>query len=42
MTADGSLVFDIPAMEGSIKMYPYAHVNGWKGAKVQTWLPMPR
>jgi DUF1680 family protein len=36
---DGSLVFDIPTSEGSIKMYPYAHVNGWNGAKIQTWLP---
>jgi DUF1680 family protein len=36
---DGLLVFDIPTSEGSIKMYPYAHVNGWNGAKIQTWLP---
>jgi DUF1680 family protein len=38
--ADGSLAFDIPTTDGPIKMYPYAHVNGWKGAKIQTWLPM--
>jgi DUF1680 family protein len=37
--ADGSLVFDIPTLEGTIKMYPYAHINGWNGAKIQTWLP---
>jgi DUF1680 family protein len=36
---DGSLVFDIPTSEGSIKMYPYAHINGWNGAEIQTWLP---
>lgn len=39
--ADGSLVFDIPTSTGSIKMFPYAHINGWNGAKIQTWLPMP-
>jgi DUF1680 family protein len=33
------LAFDIPISNGSIKMYPYAHVNGWNGAKIQTWLP---
>jgi DUF1680 family protein len=38
-TAVGFLVFDIPTAHGPIKMQPYAHVNGWKGAKVQTWLP---
>jgi DUF1680 family protein len=39
--AGGSLEFDIPTSEGSIKMFPYADVNGWNGAKIQTWLPMP-
>jgi DUF1680 family protein len=38
--ADGSLAFDIPTQDGSIRMYPYAHINGWNGAKIQTWLPM--
>jgi DUF1680 family protein len=39
--ADGSLVFDIPTSDGLIKMFPYAHINGWNGAKIQTWLPIP-
>ncbi|MDR2706635.1 MAG: glycoside hydrolase family 127 protein [Planctomycetaceae bacterium] len=39
--ADGSLVFDIPTSTGFIKMFPYAHINGWNGAKIQTWLPTP-
>jgi DUF1680 family protein len=38
--AGDSLVFDIPTTTGSIRMYPYAQVNGWNGAKIQTWLPM--
>jgi DUF1680 family protein len=38
---DGVLVFDIPTSDGLIKMFPYADVNGWNGAKIQTWLPMP-
>jgi DUF1680 family protein len=38
--ANGSLIFDIPTSTGSIKMSPYAQVNGWNGAKIQTWLPM--
>jgi DUF1680 family protein len=37
---DDSLVFDIPVSTGSIRMYPYAHINGWNGAMIQTWLPM--
>jgi DUF1680 family protein len=36
---DGLPAFDIPTSEGSIRMYPYACVNGWNGAKIQTWLP---
>jgi hypothetical protein len=39
--ANDSFVFDVPTSEGSIKMYPYVQVNGWNGAKIQTWLPMP-
>jgi DUF1680 family protein len=39
--ADGFLAFDIPTSTGLIKMYPYAGINGWNGAKIQTWLPMP-
>ncbi|MDR2642236.1 MAG: glycoside hydrolase family 127 protein [Planctomycetaceae bacterium] len=39
--ANGVLVFDIPTSNGSIKMFPYSHINGWHGAKIQTWLPMP-
>ncbi|MDR2773189.1 MAG: hypothetical protein LBC19_00350, partial [Tannerella sp.] len=38
--ADGSLAFDVPTSTGSIRMFPYADVNGWNGAKIQTWLPM--
>jgi DUF1680 family protein len=38
---DGSLVFHIPTSTGAIPMSPYAGINGWNGAKIQTWLPMP-
>jgi DUF1680 family protein len=41
VNADDAFAFDIPTSEGSIRMFPYAHVNGWNGAKIQTWLPMP-
>jgi DUF1680 family protein len=36
---DGSMTIDIPTSDGSIKMSPYANINGWNGAKIQTWLP---
>jgi DUF1680 family protein len=39
INADGSLVFEVPTATGTIKMSPYAEVNGWNGAKIQTWLP---
>ncbi|MDR3140728.1 MAG: glycoside hydrolase family 127 protein [Tannerellaceae bacterium] len=39
--ADDSFAFEVPTTTGSIKLYPYAHVNGWNGAKIQTWLPTP-
>ena len=39
IAADGSMAFDIPTSAGSIRMFPYADVNGWNGAKIQTWLP---
>jgi DUF1680 family protein len=38
-SSDSVLVFDVPTSTGSIKMSPYAEVNGWNGAKIQTWLP---
>jgi DUF1680 family protein len=38
--ADGVLAFEIPTSAGSIRMLPYAQVNGWNGARIQTWLPM--
>jgi DUF1680 family protein len=38
---DNSIEFEVPTTTGSIKMYPYANINGWNGAKIQTWLPMP-
>ena len=37
---DGSMAFDIPTSAGAIRMSPYAQVNGWNGAKIQTWLPL--
>jgi hypothetical protein len=40
MDSEDSLTFDIPTSTGSIKMYPYANINGWNGAKIQTWLPL--
>ena len=36
-----TLSFDIPTSTGSIRMSPYADINGWNGAKIQTWLPIP-
>jgi hypothetical protein len=38
--ADDSLAFDIPTSDGSVRTSPYAHINGWNGAKIQTWLPL--
>ncbi|MDR1497308.1 MAG: glycoside hydrolase family 127 protein [Puniceicoccales bacterium] len=35
----GALAFDVPTSDGVIRMFPYAQVNGWNGAKIQTWLP---
>jgi hypothetical protein len=40
MLPDGSMTIDIPTTTGSIRMSPYANINGWNGAKIQTWLPM--
>jgi hypothetical protein len=37
--ADGALIFDIPTSTGTIRMFPYAQVDGWNGAVIQTWLP---
>ena len=39
VASDGSLTFDVPTSTGSIRMFPYAGVYGWNGAKIQTWLP---
>ncbi|MDR1053893.1 MAG: glycoside hydrolase family 127 protein [Planctomycetaceae bacterium] len=37
---DGTFMFNVKTSTGTIKMFPYAQVNGWNGAKIQTWLPM--
>ncbi|MDR2168838.1 MAG: glycoside hydrolase family 127 protein [Planctomycetaceae bacterium] len=38
--ADGLTIFNVPTTNGYVKMFPYANINGWNGAKIQTWLPM--
>ena len=32
--------FTVPTTDGSIRMIDYASMNGWKGKRICTWLPM--
>ena len=34
------LEFRVPTEAGDITMCDYASVDGWKGKRIQTWLPL--
>ena len=36
------LEFRVPTESGEITMCDYASVDGWKGKRIQTWLPLVR
>jgi len=36
------LEFSVPTVEGRIRMIDYASQDGWKGKRLQTWLPKKR
>ena len=36
------LEFRVPTESGHITMCDYASVDGWKGKRIQTWLPLPQ
>ena len=36
------LEFRVPTESGDITMCDYASVDGWKGKRIQTWLPLPQ